>query len=348
MAILDFSSDTSAPAHPSILAAMQEVNEGSMASYGGDSETAKLREKIEDIFETKDVFVWPTYSGTSANALALSLFCPPTGSILCHEEAHIQHDERGAPEFFTGGGKLSLLSGKDGQIDESDLGTAIERIDRSFVHETPPHVLSLTNLTERGTVYEIDKIARYSNLAKESGLTVHLDGARLSNALMTLGVTPAAATWKSGVDVLTLGFTKSGALGCELIILFGGSCTKGTELMTRAKRSGHMPAKMRFLSTQANAMLNDGLWLNLANHANEMARLLSVEICKISNVALANPVHGNEVFAFISDDLAKRLWKHGVKFYRWLDGSYRFVCSWSTSLDSVTEFSDLLNKLSYD
>lgn len=348
MANFDFSSDTSAPAHPLVLARMQEINEGNLASYGGDSATVKLREKIEDIFETNEIFVWPTYSGTSANALALSLFCPPTGSILCHEEAHIQHDERGAPEFFTGGGKLSLLPGKDAQIDESALNAAIDRIDRSFVHETPPHVLSLTNLTERGTVYEIDKIARYANLARKVGLSVHLDGARLSNALSTLGISPAVATWKSGVDVLTLGFTKCGALGCELIILFGSSCTKGTELLTRAKRSGHMPAKMRYLSAQANAMLSDGLWLKLANHANEMARNLSIELCKIDSVSLACPVQGNEVFAFIAEDLAKQLWKQGVKFYRWLDGSYRFVCSWSTSQDSISEFSDLLNKLSCD
>lgn len=345
MTLLDFSSDTAAPAHPSVLQGIHAINVDNEPSYGADSATQTLRGKVKDIFETNEVFVWPTYSGSSANSLALSLFCPPTGSILCHEEAHIQNDERGAPEFFSGGGKLSLLSGANAQIDETELLESIKKINRTFVHETPPHVLSLTNLTERGTVYELDTISHYSGLAKNAGLTVHLDGARLANALVTLKASPADVTWKSGVDVLTLGFTKNGAIGCELIVLFGNSCKKGDELLARAKRSGHMPAKLRYISAQANIMLTNNLWMDLAKLANQRARDLSIELCKVQDISLACPVQGNEVFAIMPHEIAKQLWKNGVNFYRWLDGSYRFVCSWATTSEAIDGFAELLHKV---
>ncbi len=345
MTVLDFSSDTASPAHPAVLNALNAVNNSNQPSYGADSETQSLRANIENLFETTEVFVWPTYSGTSANALALSVLCPPTGSILCHEEAHIQHDERGATEFFTGGGKLNLLPGANALIDESSLQEALQRMDRNFVHETPPYVLSLTNLTERGTVYDLETVARYSHIAKKAGLRLHLDGARLANALVTLDVSPADATWKQGIDVLTLGFTKTGAIGCELIVLFGESVSYSDELLARAKRSGHMPAKMRYLSAQANAMLTQNLWLELAEQANQTAKYLSNELCKISEISLASPVQGNEVFVFLPDTIAKQLWKQGIKFYRWLDGSYRFVCSWATPKVAVDELSNCLLNL---
>ena len=345
MTKLDFSSDTAAPAHPQVLRALSEINESTEPSYGADSATQTLRKKIEVLFETAEVFVWPTHSGTSANALALSLFCPPTGSIICHEEAHIQHDERGAPEFFSGGGKLNLLSGQHAQIDEERLNEALQRIDRSFVHETPPHVLSMTNLTERGTVYDLETVAKYARLAKNANLMVHLDGARLANALVSLKASPADATWRSGVDVLTLGFTKTGAIGCELIILFGDAQSKSDELLARAKRSGHMPAKMRYLSAQANAMLTENLWLELAGQANQRAKELSTALSESSDISLACPVQGNEVFVSMPNAIAKHLWKQGVKFYRWLDGSYRFVCSWQTSKSAIDELSERLQKL---
>lgn len=346
MTVLDFSSDTASPAHPAVLEAINAVNTSTQPSYGADSETQSLQKTIENLFETTEVFIWPTYSGTSANALALSLFCPPTGSILCHEEAHIQHDERGAPEFFSGGGKLSLLPGANALIKETSLQEALQKIDHDFVHETPPYILSLTNLTEKGTVYDLETVRRYSRLAKEAGLCMHLDGARLANALVTLQASPAEATWKSGIDVLTLGFTKTGAIGCDLIILFGESLSKSGDLLARAKRSGHMPAKMRYLSAQANAMLTQNLWLELAKQANQTAIDLSVELCKQSEISLAAPVQGNEVFVFMPKSIAKQMWKQGVKFYRWLDGSYRFVCSWATPNGAIQELSKCLRHLS--
>lgn len=338
---MNFSSDTSAPAHPKVVEAIVAANAGMQASYGSDTVTAALREKLAAVFETEDFDYWITASGTASNALALSCLCSPMGAVLCHEEAHIARDERGAPEFFSGGAKLQLLKGFGARIDRDALETALGRINRAFVHETPAEVLSLTNLTECGTAYRAAEIRLYADLAKEKGLGVHLDGARLGNLLA--GVTNSAAemTWMAGVDVLTFGLTKTGAMGCELIILFGRARTRFGELQARAKRAGHMPPKMRFLAAQAHAMLDDGLWLKLAGEANARARELA-DAFIAAGYELAYPVDGNEVFAYLPDETAKRLIERGGKFYPWPGGSYRFVCSWSTGPDELAAFTAAL------
>lgn len=327
---MDFSSDTSAPAHPAVMQAVAAANQGNMASYGDDELTALARQKIADVFETDDLDIWLCASGTAANALALSCFCPPTGAVLCHADAHIAVDERGAPEFFSGGGKLQLLGGPYGKIAGPALRAALDRINHGFVHETPAHVLSLTNLTESGCAYTSDEIALYSKLAHASGLSVHLDGARLANALVGQGLSPADMTSRAGVDVLTLGLTKTGALGCEVIILFGGARAKYGELKARAKRAGHMPAKMRFLAAQAVALLSDNLWLELAGQANAAAQDLADVLCGTGGGKLTQPVEGNEVFVDLTHAVVESLKDDGNKFYPWPDGSYRFVCAWST------------------
>jgi threonine aldolase len=337
---MDFSSDTSAPAHPSVIDALARVNSGMEGSYGNDSVTARVRALLSETFETDDFDMWMCASGTASNALALSLLCPPTGAILCHEEAHIERDERGAPEFFTGGGKLSLLSGEAARIDEQALRAALASIQRNFVHETPAHVLSLTNLTECGTAYPAQQINHYAALAHEADLSVHLDGARLGNALVSTGAHPAQMSWQAGVDILTFGLTKTGAIGCEIILLFGKSRTKFADLQARAKRSGHMPPKMRYLAAQAEAMLTDGLWLTLAKTANHQATRLANALCAQSDVSLRYPVDGNEVFITLPDALADKLQKAGAKFYPWPGDCYRFVCAWSTTdaeMDALVE-----------
>lgn len=332
---MNFSSDTSAPAHPTVLAAMTRINEGNEPSYGNDSVTASLREELERILATDDFDYWLCASGTASNALALSCFCPPMGAILCHEEAHIARDERGAPEFFTGGGKLQLLPGESGRIDEVALREALLRIDPGFVHETPAQVLSLTNLTESGTAYSPARLKHYAALAREAGLSVHLDGARLANALVSKDATAAEMSWKAGVDVLCLGLTKTGAIGCEIIILFGKARQKFSELQARAKRSGHMPPKMRYLAAQAEAMFHDDLWLELAATANRRARQLADALCRHPQTELVHPVEGNEVFARLDEELVAALREAGAVFYPWLDGSYRLVTSWQTSTDEI-------------
>ncbi|MGB3627599.1 MAG: beta-eliminating lyase-related protein [Henriciella sp.] len=339
---MDFSSDTSAPAHPKVLEALVAANDGNQPSYGNDAVTAQLRSALSRVLETDDFDVWLCASGTASNALALSCFCPPIGAILCHEEAHIARDERGAPEFFSGGGKLQLLGGDGAQIDETELRSALSRIDRGFVHETPAHVLSLTNLTESGTAYPVEQIRHYAALAKEADLTVHLDGARLANALVSTGASAAEMSWKAGVDVLCLGLTKTGAIGCEIIILFGAARAKFGALKARAKRSGHMPPKMRYLGAQALAMFEDDLWLKLAATANQRAREASNLLCKHPGTKLVHPVQGNEIFVRLDEDLVKRLKDAGATFYPWLDDSHRLVTSWATGADTIKRLASIV------
>lgn len=334
---MNFGSDTTAPAHPAVLEALARANSGYQPSYGDDEYMARVRILLERTFETQDLDFWLVASGTAANALALSCFCPPTGSILCHREAHIEVDERGAPEFFTGGGKLQLLPGAGGKITLEVLADCLADIDPGFVHQTPPGVLSLTNLTECGTRYGPGDLQALCLKAREAGLAVHLDGARFGNAVAGGGMSPAGMSWKAGVDVLTLGLTKTGAMGCEIILFFGRARAKFHELRVRSKRSGHMPAKMRYLAAQAEALLKDGLWLDLAAHANMMAGKLSGEFTSVS-CPLAYPADGNEVFARLTERDAGFLRQGGVQFYKWPGGSYRFVCSWATTEADIAAF----------
>lgn len=326
---MNFSSDTAAPAHPSILQAMVDANTGSASSYGADAWTERAREALCRVLEC-DLDIWLVPSGTAANALALATLCPPHGSIICHEEAHIERDERGAPEFFTGGAKLSLLPGLHGRVDLAALGRRLAANRPQFVHETPAHVLSLSNLTECGAAYRPFEIAERAALARKAELAVHLDGARFANALVSTGATPAEMSWRAGVDVMSFGATKNGVLGCEAIILFGSARQRLGDLRARAKRAGHMPPKMRYMAAQMSAYLKDGLWLDLARRANSSAQELSRAIIAKGG-ELAHPVDGNEVFIHLPDGMADRLSAAGAGFYPWMDGSHRFVCSWATS-----------------
>lgn len=339
---MDFSSDTSAPAHPAVLEALEKVNTGSQPSYGADTVNAELHTLLARVLETDDFDFWLCASGTASNALALSCLCPPTGAVLCHAGAHIAVDERGAPEFFSGGGKLQLLPGPQGQIDETALRNALARINPDFVHETPAHVLSLTNLTENGTAYPVARLRHYAALAHETGLSVHLDGARLANALVTTGASPAEMSWQAGVDVLSLGLTKTGAIGCEIIVLFGETRSRFGELKARAKRSGHMPPKMRYLAAQAIAMLTDNRWLDLARTANQRARQLSDALCRHPETELMHPVEGNEVFVRLDETIARSLREAGGVFYPWPDRSYRFVTHWQTPEEAIDRVARLV------
>jgi len=330
---MNFSSDTAAPAHPAILEAMMAASKGAAPSYGADPWMAAAQKALRDVFET-DLDIWLVPSGTAANALALATLCPPHGAILCHAEAHIERDERGAPEFFTGGGKLALLPGQHARIDLPALQQKLAVNRHDFVHETPAHVLSLTNLTESGAAYRPFEIAKRAGLARDAGLAVHLDGARLANALVSTGATPAEMTWRAGVDVLCFGATKNGAVGCEAIILFGAARQRLKDIKVRAKRAGHMPPKMRFFGAQMAAYLKDGLWLDLARRANTSATRLADALTR-AGAELAHPCDGNEVFVRLPPGVAEKLSAAGATFYPWIDGSYRFVCSWSTEPSEI-------------
>ncbi|MBI1359959.1 MAG: threonine aldolase [Alphaproteobacteria bacterium] len=331
---MNFSSDTAAPAHPALLAALNEANAGPAPSYGADRWVEAARRGLEDMFET-ELDVWLVSSGTAANALALGAMCPPTMSILCHAEAHIERDERGAPEFFTGGAKLSLLPGDHAKIDVAALKARLAANNPDFVHETPLRVMSLSNLTENGAAYSAAEISERSAMAKAAGLLVHLDGARFANAVASSGASPAEMSWRAGVDVMSFGATKNGALGCEAILLFGEARSLAEELRARAKRAGHMPPKMRFLGAQMAAYLEGGLWLDLAGRANAAAKRLSELFTSRAGGRIVHPVDGNEVFVELPDAVVAKLKAAGASFYPWLGGSFRFVCSWATGADEI-------------
>lgn len=335
---MNFSSDTAAPAHPVILQAMVEAAKGAASSYGADPWTKSAKEALAEVFET-DLDIWLVSSGTAANALGLSILCPPHGAILAHEESHIERDERGAPEFFSGGGKLALLGGAHAKIDLTTLKKRLAANQPDFVHETPLHVLSLSNLTESGAAYSAAETAERAALARAAGLFVHLDGARFANALASVGASPASMSWRAGVDMMSFGATKNGGAGCEAIILFGRTRDRFRDLQARAKRSGHMPPKMRFLGAQMAAYLKDGLWLDLARRANASAQQLA-RVLQRAGGELAHPVDGNEVFCRLPPGAADRLSKAGASFYPWLDGSHRFVCSWATTREEVEAASE--------
>jgi len=339
---MNFASDTTAPAHPKVIEAIAAANNGTAPSYGSDDVTAQVRSMLSDTFESDNFDFWICASGTASNALALSVMCSSTGAIACHEEAHIERDERGAPEFFSGGAKLRLLPGHGARIDEAAWREALAANDPSFVHETPMETLSLTNLTECGTAYSVETVTHYAALAKSGGLNVHLDGARLANALVSTGATPAEMTWKAGIDVVTFGLTKTGAIGCEIIILFGDMRGRFDALKARAKRSGHMPPKMRYLAAQARAMLADNLWLDLAGRANQSAKQLADLLCAHDGVQLAYPTEGNEVFAVLPPAIEQKIREAEVKCYPWPGGSYRFVCNWATPQNDLDAMRDLL------
>jgi threonine aldolase len=326
---MNFLSDTTAPAHPALIEAIAAANTGFEASYGADAISARVEARLKAIFET-ELKVLFAVSGTASNALALSVLCPNHGAILCHDEAHIHRDERGAPEFFTGGGKLIPLHGDHARISLDALDRALAEIPEDFVHSSPVRVLSLSNLTESGSAYTPSDVAERAERVHRRPAFVHMDGARFANALVSLGCTPAELTWKAGVDALCFGATKNGALGAEAVILFPPVMDRFGDLQARQKRSGHMAPKMRFLAAQFEAWLKDDLWLDLARTANAHARALAGGLEALDGVDVLHPVAGNEVFVRLPEALGDRLVAAGARFYQWPDGSCRFVTSWCT------------------
>jgi threonine aldolase len=328
-----FTSDNVTGAAPEILRAVVEAAEaGPMASYGADPITERLAERIADLFET-EVSVFPVATGTAANALALSALVPPHGSVYCHHDAHINTDECGAPEMFTAGAKLVGLEGVHGRIEAETLRRALEKAPVGFVHSVQPSALSLSQATEAGTVYAPEEVEALSGIAKEFGLGVHMDGARFANALVRLGCTPADLTWKAGVDVLSLGATKNGALAAEAVVFFRKELAEGFGY--RRKRAGHLFSKMRFLSAQLDAYLADGLWLRLAHHANRMADRLADGLMMMEGADLHDPVEANEIFVSLPDPVIEGLMARGYRFYRWDGNTVRLVTSYMTKAEEV-------------
>jgi threonine aldolase len=324
---MNFSSDNVSGMAPAILAALSRANDGRVASYGEDPFTARFAARLTEIFE-HEVAVFPVATGSAANALALSAVVPPWGAVFCHELSHVNVDECGAPEFFTHGAKLLVLPGDGAKVPASALAAQLPGV-IGVVHSVQPAALSITQATEAGTVYTPAEIAALSEIAHAHGLAVHMDGARFANALVRLGCTPAEMTWKAGVDVLSFGATKNGAMAAEAVVFFDQR--KAENFAFRRKRAGHLMSKMRFLSAQLEAYVTDDLWLANARHANAMADRLAAGLASVEGARLRHPVEANELFVDLPDPVIDALFADGFKFYRWEGSLVRLVTAFDTN-----------------
>jgi threonine aldolase len=337
---LRFFSDNTSGVCPEILAAVREVNHGLACAYGEDEWTQRLDSTLSRFFGT-EVRAFAVTTGTAANALALATLAPPYGAIFAHQEAHIACDECGAPAFFSGGAQLALLPGEHGRIAPATFEAALtaHRID---VHTVQPAALSLTQATELGTAYRAPDIAQLAALAHARGLKVHMDGARFANALEFLGCHPAEITWRAGVDVLSFGATKNGALAAEAVVFFDHALVRDFEL--RRKRAGHLQSKSRYVAAQLLGYLDSGVWQRNAQRTNRLAQLIG----RAAGAALLHPVEANEVFLGLGVSRRQQLRTAGFEFYDWgveSAGEARLVVSWDQPEADVPGLCEALARL---
>ena len=324
---MNFRSDNVTGASPEILDAVVRAASGAANSYGDDIFTKRVEQRLQEVFET-DLRAFPVATGTAANALALATLVPPYGAVYCHADSHINVDECGAPEAFTGGAKLVTFQGPGAKLRPGELASVLERPVKGVVHHVQPAAVSITQATEAGTVYTPDELRALAEIAREHALAVHMDGSRFANAVAFLGCSPAELSWRAGIDVLSFGATKNGAIGAEAVVFFKPELAADFEF--RRKRAGHLFSKMRFLSAQLDAYLTDGLWLRLAAHANAMARRLADGLADLPGVIMQDPVEANEVFASLPDKMAQGLAGEGFGFARWDAETVRFVTAFNT------------------
>jgi threonine aldolase len=324
-----FFSDNAATVHPVVMEALAAANHVDTA-YDGDALSMSLDATFSELFETDCEVVWiPT--GTAANSIILAHFVRPWQGILCYEEAHIEVDECGAPTFYSGGAKLMTLPGRGAKIDAEALKARIAGI-RQDVHQVQPAAISITNATEYGLVWRADEIGEISQIARANGMKLHMDGARFANAVAYLDCAPADVTWRAGVDALSFGFTKNGAMMAEAIVFFGGSGGPGVRELK--KRGGHLLSKGRFVAAQIRAMLSNDLWLDNARAANAGAATLA----RACGDRLMHPVEANELFVRLTAAEAAKLRGAGFDFYDWGEGAARLVVSWDQDGDAVAPF----------
>ena len=327
-----FASDNISSACPEVMEALAKANEANSPSYGEDPWTRDLAVRLGEIFETP-VTVFPVTTGTAANALALSTLTPAFGKIFCHELAHINTDECGAPELFTGGAKLIDMPGANGRITAQALEETI--YGAGNVHHAQPASVSITQACESGTVYSIEEIEAIAAVAHSHNLSMHMDGARFANALVTLGVTPAQMTWQAGIDVLSFGGTKNGCLTAEAVVFFKPELVGDFPFLQ--KRAGQLLSKSRFISSQFAGYLADDVWMRNARQANAMAQRLSKGLADLPGLELAYPTQSNEVFVVMPAALIDRLSATGLAINdEELDGkAVRFVAAWNTTESEV-------------
>lgn len=335
-----FFSDNTATACPEILAAIEQANHGLARAYGDDEWTQRLDGVLSDHFGTQ-VRAFAVTTGTAANSLALATLSPPYGAIFAHHEAHIAVDECGAPGFFSGGAQLQLLPGMHGKLDAETVAAALEAHPR-HVHSVQAAALSLTQASELGTSYRPDEVAQLAALAHAQGVKVHMDGARFANALAFLGCHPAEVTWRAGVDVLSFGATKNGALTAEAVVFFDRTLVRDFEL--RRKRAGHLLSKSRYVAAQLLAYIESGIWKRNAERTNRLA----ARIGAAAGSALLHPVEANEIFLRLGDARREALRAAGFEFYDWGApdaGEARFVVSWDQHDEDVDALCEALARV---
>ncbi len=330
---INFASDNTAGAAPEVLDALIAANHGLAAPYGNDPLTQALEQRFAALFECP-VRMLLVSTGTAANALSLASMTPPWGSVLCHADSHIQHDECGAPEFFSGGAKLQPLAGAAGKLDPDSLAVALQ-VKKGDVHAVQPSAVSVTQCTEIGSVYTLDHLDAIGTVCRQAGVGLHMDGARFANALVQLDCSPADMTWKRGVSALSFGATKNGALAAEAVLLFDPALAE--PLAFRRKRSGHLLSKMRFCAAQLHGYLHDDAWLRHARHANAMATRLASGLAAMPGVQLSAPVEANMLFCQLPEAMITALLAQGFQFYhgRWAAGVARLVTSFATRPEQV-------------
>jgi threonine aldolase len=335
----DFASDNTSGLCPEAWEALQAANHGYCPSYGDDGYTRAAAESLREVFET-DCDIYFVFNGTAANSLALASLCQSYHSVIAHPAAHVETDECGAPEFFSNGTKL-LLTADEGKLRPESVERVVTR--RSDIHFPKPRVLSLSQPSELGLVYRPEEIAALSDTAHQHGLKVHMDGARFANAVAALAVPPKALSWQAGVDVLCLGGTKAGMGFAEAVIFFDR--TLSWEFAWRCKQAGQLASKMRFLAAPWARMLRGGEWLKHAEHANRCARLLAEGATAVPGVRLLHAVEANAVFLELPAELAEALRARGWRFYSFIGGGARLMCSWRTTAQEVEEFLQDLRSL---
>jgi threonine aldolase len=326
----EFASDNTAGICPEAGGALARANAGSAPSYGDDKWTWQLCDRVRELFEI-DCDVFLVFNGTAANALALAQLCRPFHSIICHENAHIENDECGACEFYTGGSKLIPTRGANGKIDLCEVEAALLR--QHELHSHKPRVISLTQPTELGTVYTADEIRKISAFAKKHRMLLHMDGARFANAVAALRCATREITWQAGVDALSFGGTKNGLAAGELVIFFNKQ--HSADFDYRAKQGGHLASKMRFLAVPWIALLENDVWLKNAQRANDAALRLANGL-RDCGVEIVFPVESNAVFVRLDATSARKLREIGWDFYKFIEPNvYRLMCAWSTNDEAI-------------
>lgn len=330
----DFASDNTAAICPPAWAALEEANAGAEISYGDDKWTRRVVERVREIFET-DCEVFLVFNGTAANALALAHLCRSYHGVICHERAHCQTDECGAPEFFSGGAKLILASGANGKLELNNVAAALAR--HPDVHSSKPRALSLTQATEFGTLYQRDEIGTITEFARQHSLFVHMDGARFANAVAALDCAPRSITWDLGVDVFCFGGTKNGTAAGELVIFFNKELAR--EFDFRAKQGGQLASKMRFLAAPWVGLLQGSAWIENARHANSCAKLLARKLADALGSDPVFPCEASAAFFRMPKSLVAGLHERGWCFYKFIEPDvYRLMCAWSTTERQIDEF----------